>query len=63
MTTELDGVLNVRQIDVAGRAVIIDLPIEPRYAPNVFLNVTYVRDRRDVPAGDRDSSCPRATRC
>ncbi|MDT7688011.1 MAG: alpha-2-macroglobulin [Acidobacteriota bacterium] len=43
VTTELDGVLGVRQMDVAGRAAIIDLPIEPRFAPNVFLNVTYVR--------------------
>ena len=43
VTTELDGVLGVRQVDVSGRAAIIDLPIEPRFAPNVFLNVTYVR--------------------
>jgi uncharacterized protein YfaS (alpha-2-macroglobulin family) len=43
VTTELDGVMGVRQMDVAGRAAIIDLPIEPRFAPNVFLNVTYVR--------------------
>jgi hypothetical protein len=44
VTTELDGVLNVRQINVEGRAALIDLPIEPRFAPNVFLNVTYVRN-------------------
>ncbi|HJQ30528.1 MAG TPA: MG2 domain-containing protein [Pyrinomonadaceae bacterium] len=43
VTTELDGVMNVRQMDVSGRAAIVDLPIEPRFAPNVFLNVTYVR--------------------
>ncbi|MDT7779094.1 MAG: alpha-2-macroglobulin [Acidobacteriota bacterium] len=43
VTTELDGVLSVRQMDVGGRATIIDVPIEPRFAPNVFLNVTYVR--------------------
>ncbi|HEX8686266.1 MAG TPA: alpha-2-macroglobulin family protein, partial [Pyrinomonadaceae bacterium] len=43
VTTELDGVLNVRQLDVEGRAALIELPIEPRFAPNVFLNVTYVR--------------------
>ncbi len=43
VTTELDGVLNVRTMHVAGRQASIDLPIEPRYAPNVFLNVTYVR--------------------
>ncbi|HEX8283632.1 MAG TPA: MG2 domain-containing protein [Pyrinomonadaceae bacterium] len=43
VTTELDGVLGVRQLSVEGRAAIIDLPIEARFAPNVFLNVTYVR--------------------
>ncbi|HEX8354754.1 MAG TPA: MG2 domain-containing protein, partial [Pyrinomonadaceae bacterium] len=43
VTTEMDGVLNVRQLDVEGRAAIIDLPIEARFAPNVSLNVTYVR--------------------
>ena len=43
VTTELDGVLDVRQMDVEGRMATITLPIEPRFAPNVFLNVTYVR--------------------
>ena len=43
ITTELDGVLDVRQLDVAGRMATITLPIEPRFAPNVYLNVTYVR--------------------
>jgi uncharacterized protein YfaS (alpha-2-macroglobulin family) len=43
VTTELDGVLDVRQMDVEGRMATISLPIEPRFAPNVFLNVTYVR--------------------
>jgi uncharacterized protein YfaS (alpha-2-macroglobulin family) len=43
VTTELDGILDVRQMDVEGRMATIALPIEPRFAPNVFLNVTYVR--------------------
>ena len=43
ITTELDGVLDVRQMDVVGRMATISLPIEPRFAPNVFVNVTYVR--------------------
>jgi uncharacterized protein YfaS (alpha-2-macroglobulin family) len=43
VTTEMDSVLAVRQMDVAGRAAIIDLPIEPRFAPNISLSVTYVR--------------------
>ncbi len=44
VTTELGSVLTVRRMDVAGRSVMIDVPIEARYAPNVFLNVAYVRD-------------------
>ncbi|MBA3242564.1 MAG: hypothetical protein H0T60_15165, partial [Acidobacteria bacterium] len=43
VTTELASVLDVRRVDAPGRAVIIDVPIEARYAPNVFLSVTYVR--------------------
>jgi alpha-2-macroglobulin len=43
VTTEMDGVLGVRQMDVPGRATIIDLAIEPRFAPDVYLSVTYVR--------------------
>ncbi len=44
VTTELSSVLSVRQLDVQGRAATIDVPIEARYAPNVFLNVTYVKN-------------------
>jgi hypothetical protein len=43
VTTELSTVLDVRRVDVPGRAAVIEVPIEPRFAPNVFLNVTYVR--------------------
>jgi uncharacterized protein YfaS (alpha-2-macroglobulin family) len=43
VTTELSGVMSVRQMDVPGRAAIIDLPIEAKFAPNIFLGVTYVR--------------------
>ncbi|MBV9924046.1 MAG: hypothetical protein JOZ96_03330 [Acidobacteria bacterium] len=43
VTTELDSVLAVRQMHVAGRQASIDIPIEPRFAPNVTISVTYVR--------------------
>lgn len=43
VTTELDGILDAREVDVQGRAASIEVPIEARFAPNVFLNVTYVR--------------------
>jgi alpha-2-macroglobulin len=44
VTTELSGVLDARRVDVAGRAVVIDVPVEARFAPNVFLSVAYVRN-------------------
>jgi uncharacterized protein YfaS (alpha-2-macroglobulin family) len=43
VTTELTGIIDVRTLDVAGRAAIIEVPIESRFAPNVFLNVIYVK--------------------
>ncbi|MEK6407867.1 MAG: MG2 domain-containing protein [Acidobacteriota bacterium] len=44
VTTELTGVMTARIVDAPSRAVMIDVPIEPRYAPNVYLNVAYVKD-------------------
>jgi len=44
VTTELTGVLTARIVDSPSRAVMIDVPIEPRYAPNVYLNVAYIQD-------------------
>ncbi|HYE65723.1 MAG TPA: MG2 domain-containing protein, partial [Pyrinomonadaceae bacterium] len=61
VTTELIGVMSVRRIDAPGRAVVIDVPIEARFAPNIFLNVTYIKNSEMytqdqmivVPARDR----------
>jgi hypothetical protein len=44
VTTELSEVLTVRQIDAPGRSIVIDVPIEKRYAPNVYLDVSFVKD-------------------
>ncbi|MEK6323512.1 MAG: MG2 domain-containing protein [Acidobacteriota bacterium] len=44
VTTELTGVMSARIVDAPSRAVMIDVPIEGRYAPNVYLNVAYVKD-------------------
>ncbi len=44
VTTELAGVLNARRLDAPGRAVVIEVPIEARYVPNVYLTVAYVKD-------------------
>jgi len=44
VTTELMSVMSVPLIDSPARAVMIDVPIEARHAPNIFLNVTYVKN-------------------
>jgi len=36
--------MNARIVDAPARAVMIDVPIESRYAPNFFLDVTFVKD-------------------
>lgn len=44
VTTELEGISTVRQINAAGRSVTIDVPIDAKYSPNVYLSVVYVKD-------------------
>ncbi|HEV2799085.1 MAG TPA: MG2 domain-containing protein [Pyrinomonadaceae bacterium] len=44
VTTELLSVMSVRQISATGRAIVIDVPIEASHAPNIFLDVSYVRN-------------------
>ena len=44
VTTELASVLTAREIKTTGRTIVIDVPIEQRFEPNVFLSVAYVRD-------------------
>jgi len=44
VTTELSEVLSVRQIDAAGRSIVIDVPIDKKYAPNVYLDVSFVKN-------------------
>ena len=61
VTTERSNVLSTRVVQATGRAQILEVPIETYYAPNVFLNVTFVRDgdmytsdqRLVVPARDK----------
>jgi len=44
VSTELTDVLSTRNVSVEGKSAILEVPIEAEYAPNVFLNVTYVKD-------------------
>lgn len=44
VTTELSEVLTARQIDSTGRSIVIDVPIDKKYAPNVYLDVSFVKN-------------------
>jgi uncharacterized protein YfaS (alpha-2-macroglobulin family) len=61
VTTELLGVMTARSIDSPGSTLMIDVPIESAYEPNIYLSVCYVKDdelftqeqRLAVPARDK----------
>src|SRR5205807_7022304 len=61
VTTELSTVMSVRHLNVPGRSIMLKVPIEKSYAPNVFLTVTFVKNgdmftgsqRLVVPARDK----------
>lgn len=44
VTTELSEVLTVREIDATGRSIVIDVPIDRKYEPNVYLDVSFVKN-------------------
>jgi uncharacterized protein YfaS (alpha-2-macroglobulin family) len=61
VSTELNTVLSVQHVSSPGRSIVLDIPIQATYAPNVFLNVSYVKggdmytsdQRLVVPARDK----------
>jgi uncharacterized protein YfaS (alpha-2-macroglobulin family) len=61
ITTERDNVLSAWKMKATGKTMVLDIPIEKHYAPNVFLSVTFVKDgdmftsdkRLVVPARDK----------
>ncbi len=61
VSTELSTVMSVQHISSPGKTIVLDIPIEASFAPNVFLNVSYVRggdmyssdQRLVVPARDK----------
>jgi len=61
VTTEREGVMAARYVNLAGKTVVLDVPIEKNYAPNVFVSVTFVKNgdmytsdqRLVVPARDK----------
>ncbi len=44
VTTELLNVVTARQIDAPGRTLMLDVPIERSYEPNIYLSVAYVKN-------------------
>ena len=44
VTTELSEVMTAREVDSAGRSIVIDVPIDHNYEPNVYLDVSFVKD-------------------
>ncbi|HVQ37710.1 MAG TPA: alpha-2-macroglobulin family protein, partial [Pyrinomonadaceae bacterium] len=44
VSTELSTVMSLQQVSSPGKSVILDIPIQATYAPNVFLNVSYVKN-------------------
>ncbi|MGH9928547.1 MAG: alpha-2-macroglobulin family protein, partial [Pyrinomonadaceae bacterium] len=61
VSTELATVMSVQHVSSPGRSIVLDVPIQASYAPNVFLNVSYVKggdmytsdQRLVVPARDK----------
>ncbi|HZE63077.1 MAG TPA: MG2 domain-containing protein [Pyrinomonadaceae bacterium] len=61
VSTELTTVMDVQHVNSTGRSIVLDIPIRTNYAPNVFLNVSYVKNgdmytsdqRLVVPARDK----------
>ncbi|HKR13424.1 MAG TPA: MG2 domain-containing protein [Pyrinomonadaceae bacterium] len=61
VTTELETVMSTQLVKATGRTVVIDVPIKAAYAPNVYMNVTFVHKgdmftdskRLVVPARDK----------
>jgi uncharacterized protein YfaS (alpha-2-macroglobulin family) len=61
VSTELTTVMSVQHVSSPGRSIVLDIPIQASYAPNVFLNVSYVKggdmytsdQRLVVPARDK----------
>lgn len=61
VSTELTSVMSLQHVNSPGRTIVLDIPIQANYAPNVFLNVSYVKNgdmftsdqRLVVPARDK----------
>ena len=48
VTVEREGVLDARVVELSGKDPVIELPIKPGWAPNVYVSVLAVRGRNDA---------------
>ena len=61
VSTEFNTVMSVQHVSSPGKTIVLDVPITANYAPNIFLNVSYVKNgdmyisdkRIVVPARDK----------
>ena len=44
VSTELNTVMSLQQVSSPGKSIVLDIPIQATYAPDVFLNVSYVKN-------------------
>lgn len=44
ITTEQKSITNAWHIEAHGRSATIDIPIEERYAPNIYISITFVKN-------------------
>jgi len=44
VTTEVESIMSTRFVKAAGKTVVLDVPIEASYAPNIYLSVTFVHE-------------------
>jgi len=53
VSTELSSVMSVQHVSSPGKTIVLDIPIQGSYAPNVFLNVSYVQGGDMYSSGQR----------
>ena len=57
VSTELAGVLSARHVYSSGSVAMLEIPIEQRHVPNIYLSVSYVKDG-EMYTGDKMLAVP-----
>ena len=48
VTVEREGILDARVVELSGKSPVIELPVKPGWAPNVFVSALAIRGRNDA---------------